>query len=116
VALGLQVSVIGILVLPVGALIASLLLWLGRRWPEPLGMLEGMAGVAFFVAFVNRDYQPCPPGGFRGEITLQPGEASATFSCGGIDPVVSLTVGLTLALIGLVVYALVRRSMDVASG
>lgn len=118
VALGLQVSVIGILVLPAGVLVALLLLWLARGWPELLGVLEGVAGVAFFIALANRDYQPCPRGGRAvGRSTLEPGEASAeVFSCGGVDPVVALVLGLTLAVVGFVAYALLRRSREVASG
>lgn len=94
---------IGIFVLP----IAILSVWYVQRvagWgPEVVGWISGAGVVSLIVAFLNRDYRPCP----EGSITLQPGQAS--FECGGFDPTPWWIAGLVLTVGGIAAYALLRR-------
>ena len=98
---------IGLFLLPVaiGAVVV-----VGRRtrvWPEVTGMLEGVAAASLLVALLNRDSTPCTTS--DGDTVLQgslPGRTSA--SCGGVDPLPWLLVGIALAVVGVAVYARAR--------
>ena len=95
---------IGLFVLP----LAGVVLWLVARratgWPETLGLGAGLGAVCLLVAFLSRDYNPCP----EGPVTLAPGETS--FECGGLDPIPWLVAGLTFVLVSVLTYAFARRS------
>ena len=94
---------IGIFVLP----FAILAVWYVQRvagWgPEVVGGISGAGVVSLLVAFLNRDYRPCPDG----PITIEPGRAS--FECGGFAPTPWWIAGLVLTLGGIAAYALLRR-------
>lgn len=98
----LSATSIGLFVLPF-ALAAVLLVALRARRPEMIGLVSGAGLVALLVAFLSRDYRPCP----EGPITLRPGEPS--FACGGFDPTPWLVAGLVVALGGAAAYAPARR-------
>lgn len=94
-----------LLVLPVAV---ATLLFVGstvRPWPESAGVLEGVAALSLFVAFANRDSTPCPASGsgYAG-----PGSTGTSFSCGGLDPLPWLVVGMALAGAGIALYSLGR--------
>lgn len=95
---------IGLFLLPL-ALVA---LWLvarrARAWPELFGAGAGFGAICLLVAFLSRDYNPCP----EGPITLRPGETE--FECGGTDPIPWLVAGLALVVVSALAYALARRS------
>jgi hypothetical protein len=97
---------IGLLVLPFAA---ALLLVVATRSPhvrEALGFVLGVGAVLLLIAFVNRDYRPCPSGG----LSIPPGAPAGTsVSCGGVDPEPWLWSGVVVATIGVAAYALARR-------
>ena len=101
-ALAFQVSVIGLLLLPVGFLGALLLVRRARIWPELLGLLEGFALVFFVFAYANRDYIACDD--IR--IELHPGDV---FECGGTDPLIWFALGFAFAAAGVAGYAALER-------
>jgi hypothetical protein len=94
---------IGFLMLPFAAIAVWLVGRTARMWPEILGSLAGAGALCLAVAAANRDYVACPDG----PITLGPGEDS--FSCGGLDPLPWLVVGVVLLVAGPALYALARR-------
>jgi hypothetical protein len=97
---------IGVFVLPVAVAALAFAARRNRRWPEPaLGALIGVGVVCLYVAFRGRDYSPCPPSGTP--MRLGPGER---FTCGGLDPVPWLAVGLVLGAVGLLGYLALRRA------
>jgi hypothetical protein len=94
---------IGLFVLP----LAGVVLWIVARrtsaWPEVFGVGAGAGALCLLVAFLNRDYTPCP----EGPITLAPGQTS--FECGGADPVPWLVAGVALVAGSVLAYFLLRR-------
>ena len=70
-----------------------------RFFPEGIsGALLGASAVILFIAFLHRGDVPCPSSGsiivFRGD----------RGSCGGLDPMPWLRVGLTVMAIGIATY------------
>jgi len=97
---------IGLFILPFAA---ATLIWVARRAPgrETIGFLEGIGAVLLLIAFLNRDYNPCPPGG----LTIPPGApAGTTVSCGGVNPYPWLLVGLLVSACAVLAYGIVRRT------
>src|SRR4051794_37658804 len=106
VVVGLQVSVIGVFLLPVGLIAAVLLTRYARRWPEVLGLFEGVAAVCFFVVVLSADYWTCPP---SGEVTTRTKNTVTIDSCGDVNPWPWLIVGLICAVGALSAFVLARR-------
>src|SRR5215208_455167 len=97
---------IGIFVVPFA--IAAIVLAARRncRWPEAaLGAFLGVGSLCLFIAFLHRDDSPCPAA--RTLVRVRPGER---LSCGGLDPVPWLAIGLLLAAVGLGGYLLFHRT------
>lgn len=97
---------IGIFILPVaiGALIIARKR--NRLSPEgPTGGLVGVGSVCLFIAYLHRSDSPCPARG--GTIWVERGDFG---SCGGLDPMPWLKVGVTLTVLGLLAYAVLRRT------
>jgi hypothetical protein len=98
--------------LSIGALVAPIavvaLVWVARRAShaaEAAGALAGVGAFLIVVAFLNRDYRPCP----AGELSLPAGTPAGTaVSCGGLDPVPWLVSGAALAALALAVYGAYR--------
>jgi hypothetical protein len=103
---------IGLFVLPFA--LAAVLVTAKRAsaWPEALGVVAGAGVVSLVIAFLNRDYEPCPESGVE---TLSPGETS--IECGGFDPMPWLIGGITLVSVSLVAHVVVRarRSPGIAN-
>lgn len=97
---------IGLFVLPVAVLALMVVVWLVRVWPEIAGMLEGAAALSLFVALSNLGSTPCPSSGSG--VHVGGGAGGTSFSCGGLDPMPWLLVGLALAGAGLGIYVLSR--------
>lgn len=96
---------VGLLIFP---LAAALLLLVGARAPHPAesaGFVLGIGAVLLLVAFVNRDYRPCPAGG----LTIPAARPGTTASCGGLDPIPWLYSGIVVAAASVVAYAVARR-------
>lgn len=90
---------IGYLVAPFALVFFLAVVVFAHLWPEaPLGSLIGVGLLCLLVAFLSRDYEPCP-----GEpVILNPGDPS--FSCGGMNPVPWLVVGILLSGAGAIGY------------
>lgn len=103
---------IGLLVLPFA--LAAVLVTAKRAsaWPEAIGVVAGAGVVSLVVAFLSRDYEPCPESGVR---TLSPGEMS--IECGGFDPMPWLIGGIALVGVSLAAHVFVRarRSPGIAN-
>ena len=113
IVLGLQVSAIGLLLLPLGLVATILLARSTRAWPEALGILEGDAAACFLVVALNADYWTCPP---SGEVITRTGGSLVVESCGNLNPRPWLIAGLILAVVGAVAYRVARRPGAIALG
>ena len=98
---------IGMFIFPFALLAIALAARRNRAWPEgAMGGPTGVGIICLYVAFVQRGYSPCPEMPIR--IRVYPGERGS-FSCGGLQPLPFLTVGLLLVLAGVVGYLVLRR-------
>jgi hypothetical protein len=98
---------IGVFVFPLAMLAFGLAGHYARPWPELVsGGLAGIASVSLLVAFLNRDWQPCPA--VQTVIHLEPG-SGGRFSCGGLKPLPWLIVGLALLATSVIVHLSSRR-------
>ena len=102
----LSISVLGIFTLPLGILAA---LALGRRsgGREALGLLAGVGIVLGVVGSIHLHYQACSASG--GSLVLRVGQTSVGSSCGGVDGVPWLIVGVVLTAAAAVLYLLASR-------
>ena len=113
IVLGVQVSAIGLLLLPVGLVATILLARSTRVWPEALGVFEGVAAACFLVVALNADYWTCPP---SGEVITRTRDSLTVESCGTLNPWPWLVAGLILAVVGAVAYWFARRPGSMALG
>ena len=97
---------IGLLVFPFAAALLLVVAALAPRPAESTGFVLGIGSVLLLVAFIQRDYRPCPTGGVSIPAHAPPGTA---VSCGGVDPAPWLWAGLAAATAAIVAYALARR-------
>ena len=97
----LGVSVLGLLTIPVGVVLA---LWLTRNRSgiAAIGTLVGAGAVAVFVGSLHRGYQPCSSQ--RSTLVLPPGQQSISSSCGGVDGWHWIIVGTALMVLATVIY------------
>lgn len=97
---------IGYLVAPFALVFFLAVVVFAHFWPEaPLGAFIGTGLMCLLVAFGNRDYVPCPSESLGSAGTsLGPGQGS--FSCGGMNPVPWLVVGILLTGTGVIGYFL----------
>jgi hypothetical protein len=103
---GLQVSAIGVLLLPFGLVVIVLLAKFTRIWPEILGVFEGIAAVCFLIVALNADYWTCPP---SGEVITRTKDSVTVESCGTLNPWPWLIAALTLAVGAAVAYRAAKR-------
>jgi hypothetical protein len=86
---------IGLLVLPLAAVLLLWVAWSAPRPAEALGFVAGIGLVLLLVGFRQRDYTPCSPDGSP--------------SCGGFDPTPWLMAGIFVTLLPLLSYVLLRK-------
>jgi len=97
----LTAASIGILVAPFALVFFLAVVVFAHFWPEaPPGALIGIGLLCLLVAFLNKDYEPCP----AEPVIFKPGDPS--FSCGGFNPVPWLIVGTLLTGAGIIGYLL----------
>jgi hypothetical protein len=102
---------IGMLVVPFAIVALVFASRRNRAGPEPaLGGLVGVGSVCLFVAYRNRAYVPCPPPGTP--VRVSPGDH---FSCGGLNPIPWLTIGMLLIAVGIGCYLVLRRTRRIRS-
>lgn len=97
------VSQVGLLTIPLGALLG---IWLSRRgagW-EALGLLAGVGLVGALIGLINLGANPCPS---DETVVLGPGETDA--SCGGFDGRPWLVAGLVFIATGVLAYRRLTR-------
>jgi len=111
IVLGLQVSAIGVLLLPVGLVAVFLIARFIRVWPEALGIFEGIAAVCLLIVALNADYWSCPP---SGEVTTRTRDSVTVESCGSLNPWPWLIVGVIFAVGGAVAYGVAKRPRGIA--
>ncbi|MGI8595460.1 MAG: hypothetical protein ACR2ML_14055 [Solirubrobacteraceae bacterium] len=111
IVVALQVSVIGVLLLPVGLAAIFLLTKFTRLWPEMLGAFEGMAAICFLIVALNADFWSCPP---SGEKVTRTKDSVSIESCGSLNPWPWLIVGLIFAIGGAVAYGVAKRRRGMA--
>ena len=108
--LGLGVSSLGIFTIPL-ALVVIVVLHRAHSGLEAWGSLAGVGAVVTFIGAINLDYQPCSES--SGRLVLHPGESSVSYSCGGVDGLPWLIVGLCLVGVALAIYLVLRhRAFD----
>src|SRR6266540_951880 len=104
---------VGLLILPAAA---GLLLWVAHSAPRPTeatGFVAGVGTTLMLVAFLNRDYTPCPE---HGVLSLPAGSPpGASVSCGGVDPMPWLILGGALTAFALLGYTAVRALHGVSA-
>jgi hypothetical protein len=100
---------IGMFIFPFALLAIALAARRNRAWPEAAtGGPTGVGTICLYLAFVRRGYSPCPEMPIR--IQIHPGESgSGSFSCGGLQPLPFLTVGLLLVAAGVAGYLVLRQ-------
>jgi hypothetical protein len=98
---GMFVSVVGLFTIPVGIVIA---LALHRRsgGREMLGLITGIGITITFIGSLHGNYQACSAE--PRALVLRPGQASAGFSCGGVDGPHWLIVGVALTIAAAAMY------------
>ncbi len=89
---------------PMAAVATWLLTRRGVRGPELVGLVNGVAALCLFVAFTQRNSNPC---GNSTTVVLRPGETDA--GCSGADPRPFLIFGLVLAVASALTYAATRH-------
>ena len=96
------VTALGVFTVPLGALLLVALA--SRRWgAATLGLLAGVGVTVTGIGSIHRNYQACS--GARTSAYLAPGgTGSVSYSCGGVDGVHWMIVGITLTVIALVLY------------
>ncbi len=113
VVLGLQVSPIGFLLLPIGLLAVIALVRLTGFGPELLGLVEGVAIACLGVVALNADYWSCPP---SGEVITRTRDTLTVESCGSVNPLPWLILGIVLAGGAALGYRFARRPTGPALG
>ena len=96
---------IGILILPLAVAALTFAARRNRKWPEaPAGGLTGVGSMCLFIAFLHRDYSPCPS---VGRLLVRQG---AFGHCGGLDPIPWMQIGIALTVSGLLAYLILGRT------
>lgn len=111
--MGMQVSAIGLVLLPIGLLAVIALLRLTDVGPELLGLFEGVAIVCLGVVAASADYWNCPP---SGEVVTRTRDTLTVESCGSVNPLPWLIAGVVLAIGAALGYAAARRAAGTAPG
>jgi len=103
----LSILSIGVFVLPLAVVALVLVGRRASRWPEGMRVLAGTGVLCFVVAFLSRDYSPCPESGV---LTIPAGATSV--ECGGRDPLPWLVVGSVILGASVGAHAFLRRRRE----
>jgi hypothetical protein len=95
----------GLFVLPFALAALVVVVRRSPHLPEATGFVSGIGVTLLLIAFVNRDYEPCPA---NGVLKLQPGQQSV--SCGGFDPHPWLYLGIAVIAAGATAYLVASRA------
>jgi hypothetical protein len=109
VCLALGVTALGVFALPVGVV---LILVLSRRGAtvDALGALAGLGAIVAWLGSLNLNYQACSSHATR--VTLTPGGAqSISYSCGGINGMPWLIIGIGIAAVAICLYILMTSEI-----
>jgi hypothetical protein len=102
VCVALGVTALGVFTLPVG-LVLVVVLSARRRRAASLGLLAGVGVVVTLIGSIHLDYQACSA--IHESDHLAPGVAGpVSGSCGGIDGVPWMIVGIALTVAAVVLY------------
>jgi hypothetical protein len=101
-----SISALAIFALPLGIL-AALALRRRSGGGEALGLLAGVGIVTAVLGSIHLHYQACSASG--GSLVLQVGQTSVGSSCGGVDGVSWLIVGVVLTAAAAILYLLASR-------
>lgn len=99
---GLQITALGILLLPLAFLAIVLLTKRTRIWPESIGAIVGIAAVLVAIGLINSDYWTCPP---SGKLITRTATSMTIESCGEVNPLPWLLGGGILAFVAPLSYA-----------
>jgi hypothetical protein len=103
-ALGLAAAPsFGLVVLPFAVVAIAIAARTLRTWPEGLGAIAGVGVLLLVIALLNSDYRSCS----EGPVTAAAGDNSV--SCGGLDPIPLLVVGVVLCFAAGIGYAALNR-------
>jgi hypothetical protein len=97
---------IGLLVVPFAAGALLYVAWRSPHISEGLGSGAGIGATLLLVAFLNRDYRPCPEEGLSLPANAPPG---ASIECGGFDPTPWLLAGVVTVALALLGYGITSR-------
>src|SRR5437660_10662412 len=95
-----------VVLLPIGAGAIAALVWRSPVWPEPIGVGGGVGALALAVAFLNRNYRHCSAAPSSG--TTYAGYR-APICNGGTNPIFWLLLGLTLTLLSVTAFTVLRH-------
>jgi hypothetical protein len=102
------VSALGVFVVPLGLVLVAVLAW-RRPTADALGLLGGLGVIVAWIGSINLDYQACSSRAVR--LILTPsGPRSASYSCGGVNGLSWLIVGISAAAVAIALYLLTTRS------
>ena len=111
VTLGFQVSVIGVLLLPLGLIATLLLAWFSRPWPEALGIAAGVGLTCLAIALIavlNGNWPgSCPS---SGEIVTRTSNSVMAESCDRWYALPWAIAGLLFILGGALAYRIAAGS------
>ncbi len=106
----LAIMSIGLYLLPVAIIVTVLIARRASAWPETLGVLEGAAATALWVAFISAGVPLCSKEGQMSMVVVAPrsGETIRT-GCTTSDYRQWMWAGATLALSGLATFGLLQK-------
>jgi hypothetical protein len=102
---------IGLFVLPFAAGALLYVAWRAPHISEGLGFVAGIGVTLLLIAFLSRDYKPCPEGGLYIPPDAPPG---TSVECGGSDPAPWFIAGITVTAAATIAYAVISRRFSLA--
>jgi hypothetical protein len=105
--LAFGVSALGIFAVPLGLVLIVALCW-RRPTVEAFGLLAGLGVIVTWIWSINLNYRACTS--HAASLTLAPGgPRSASYSCGGINGLPWIIVGVSGVIAAIVLYLLTSR-------
>jgi len=114
VCLAFGVTALGIFVVPVGLLLIVGLSW-RRATVDALGLLAGLSAIVAWMGSINLGYRACTSNHVA--LRLSPGgPRSVSYSCGGINGLTWMIVGIGAAVAAVVLYLVMTRHRGLPGG